>query len=250
MGHRKVGEMRLAIMQPYFLPYIGYFQLIAAVDQFIVYDNIKYTKKGWINRNRVLVNGKDDYITLPLKKDSDYLSIAERTLADSWPQDRVKLLNRMRQSYMNAQAFEESFPLVEACVKYENLNLFLFILNSIELIKNHLGIKSTLVISSTINADHSLKSESRVISICNALQADEYINPIGGLELYSPSAFASAGLTLKFLKARNIPYQQDHSAFVPFLSIIDMLMFCGKNQTVDMLGEFDYINQEVQPWVK
>jgi hypothetical protein len=236
--------MKIAVMQPYFMPYIGYFQLMNAVDAFVVYDNIEYTKKGWINRNRILVNGKDDYVTLPLKKDSDYLNIAERRLADSWPQDRIKMLNRIRQSYLKAPGFDETYPLIEACIRFENLNLFAFILNSIELIKNHLGIKSTLVISSTIHADHSLKSESRVISICHALKADEYINPIGGLELYSLSNFASAGVSLKFLKARNVPYQQGHHTFVPFLSIIDILMFCGKNRTMDMLSEFDFIQQE------
>jgi hypothetical protein len=238
--------MKIAVMQPYFFPYIGYFQLMNVVDQFVVYDNIEYTKKGWINRNRILVNGKDDFITLPLKKDSDYLNISERRLADLWPQDSAKMLNRIKQSYLKAAAFDETFPLIEACIKFDNLNLFSFILNSIELIKNHLGIKSGLVVSSTIPADHSLKSEARVISICKAQQASEYINPIGGLELYSRSSFEVQGLSLRFLKARNVTYSQGNAPFVPFLSIIDVLMFCGKNQTIDMLSEYDFIEPQQQ----
>ena len=84
--------MKLAIMQPYFFPYIGYFQLIKSVDEFVIYDNIQYTKKGWINRNRILVNGTDYLISLPLKKDSDYLNVVDRQLAESWEKDRTKLL--------------------------------------------------------------------------------------------------------------------------------------------------------------
>ncbi len=83
--------MKLAIMQPYFFPYIGYFQLINTVDEFVVYDNIEFTKKGWINRNRILVNGKDEYITLPIKKDSDFLHVKDRFLAETWSKDSAKM---------------------------------------------------------------------------------------------------------------------------------------------------------------
>ena len=91
--------MRIAIMQPYLFPYIGYFQLMNAVDEFVIYDNIEFTKKGWINRNRILVNGRDSFITVPLKKDSDYLDVRDRYLADSWPSERVTILYRIKQSY-------------------------------------------------------------------------------------------------------------------------------------------------------
>jgi len=82
--------MKIAIMQPYFFPYIGYFQLVNSVDEFVIYDNIQFTKKGWINRNRILVNQNEDYISLPLKKDSDYLNVNQRFLSDAWSVDRKK----------------------------------------------------------------------------------------------------------------------------------------------------------------
>ena len=84
--------MKVAIMQPYFLPYIGYLQLLNSVDKFILYDDIEYTKKGWINRNRI-VDG--EIITLPLKKDSDYLNVVERRLSDDWRKQKTKLLNKI-----------------------------------------------------------------------------------------------------------------------------------------------------------
>ena len=114
--------MKIAIMQPYFIPYIGYFQLINAVDKFIVYDDIQYTKKGWINRNRVLVNNKDSYITLPLKKNSDYADIKDRHLAESWNSERNKISNRLMANYRKAPYFEITYPLVDKILSFDNVN--------------------------------------------------------------------------------------------------------------------------------
>lgn len=238
--------MKVAIMQPYFLPYIGYFQLMNLVDEFVVYDNVEYTKKGWINRNRILLNGKVDYLTLPLQKDSDYRSIVERNLAPIWPQERVKVLNRIKQAYSKTPGFEETLPLLQSCMEYGDLNLFYFILNSIELIKNHLGIKTKIIISSQVEANHTLKAELRVIDICSSLGAEEYINPIGGIQLYSESNFSDSGIRLKFLQARNVWYNQGVDNFFPFLSIIDLLMHCGKQRTMRMLDEYDFIENKNQ----
>src|ERR1700722_4154503 len=153
--------MKLAIMQPYFFPYIGYFQLMNAVDEFVIYDNIEFSKKGWINRNRILVNGKDAYITLPLKKDSDYLDVKDRFLAETWPLDRKKMLNRISESYKKAANFDSVYPLIEKCIFFEESNLFKFILNSLILIKDYLNISTSFVISSTIPIDHNLKAEQK-----------------------------------------------------------------------------------------
>ena len=117
--------MRVAIMQPYFFPYIGYFQLIGAVDLFIVYDNIKYTKKGWINRNRMLQSGRDVMFSLPLRSDSDYLQVRDRALADDFSRD--KLLNQLRGAYARAPNFAEVFPMIERAVRHEDENLLAYL---------------------------------------------------------------------------------------------------------------------------
>ena len=109
-------DKKIAIMQPYFFPYIGYFQLINSVDEFIIYDNIQYTKKGWINRNRILVNGKDQLITLSLKKDSDYLDVVNRELSESWDKDKNKILNIIKFSYNKAPYFQKTFELISQCL--------------------------------------------------------------------------------------------------------------------------------------
>jgi hypothetical protein len=222
--------MKIAIMQPYFFPYIGYFQLINLVDKFIVYDNIEFTKKGWINRNRILVNGRDSYITLPLKKDSDYLDVRDRSLADNWPTERKSLLNRIAGAYRNAPYFGPVFLLIEKCLLTEEKNLFRFLFNSLIAVNEYLQIKTPLVVSSTIPIDHDLRAEKKVLAFCKAMGATDYINPIGGVKLYKKDEFSSEGTDLYFIKSADVIYQQFNQAFVPYLSIIDVMMFNSRDE--------------------
>jgi WbqC-like protein family len=213
----------LAIMQPYFFPYIGYFQLIAAVDLFIVYDNIKYTKKGWINRNRMLQNGKDVMFSLPLKNDSDSLDVCERELAVDFNRD--KLLNQFMGAYRRAPYFEQTFPLLEQIVRYEDTNLFRFLHHSIIKTCDHLGITTEIKISSDIAISHELKNQDKVFALCAAVGASTYVNAIGGIELYSKDTFREKNVDLKFIQSHPFEYAQFGDAFVPWLSIIDVMMF-------------------------
>ncbi len=215
--------MRLAIMQPYFLPYIGYFQLLAAVDSFVLYDNIKYTKKGWINRNRMLVNGTDKIFSLSLKKDSDFLDIVEREISQDFSPD--KLLNQFKGAYRQAPYFEQVFSLLEKIILYEERNLFEFIYHSIVKICDYLGIDTEIRVSSHISVNPELKSQDRVISLCQALDANTYINAIGGMELYDKEAFKTVGIELKFIKSNAFEYVQFNNEFIPWLSIVDVMMF-------------------------
>lgn len=222
--------MKIGIMQPYFFPYIGYFQLMNAVDEFVVYDNIKYTKKGWINRNRILVNSEVSYISVPLKKDSDNLDVRDRFLADTWVVDREKMLNRIKESYKKAPYFETVYPFVKDCILFEEKNLFLFIYHSLVKIKEYLGIPTTFTISSTVEIDHKLKSAEKVLAICKAKNTTTYINPIGGVELYNKDEFKNQGIDLHFIKTNDFKYKQFNNEYIPFLSIIDVMMFNSKEE--------------------
>ena len=215
--------MRLAIMQPYFFPYMGYFQLIAAVDQFIVYDNIKYTKKGWINRNRLLQNGKDEMFSLPLKSASDYLNVCERELAADF--NRTRLFNQIKSAYQRAPYFAQTYPLIEQIVKYEDANLFRYLHHSLVQTCAYLGIKTEIKISSSIAIDHSLKNQDKVLALCAAVGARTYVNAIGGMELYAKDTFQQTGIELKFIRSKPFEYPQLDNEFVPWLSIIDVMMF-------------------------
>ena len=217
--------MKVAIMQPYFFPYIGYFQLINAVDVFVIYDSIEFSKKGWINRNRILVNNKDYVFTLPLKKDSDFLNVDERFLSDNWNSDKIKLLNKIKESYRKAPFYNDVIVILEDALNYEDKNLFDFIKNSLIKVLDYLEIKTKIIQSSEVDFDNSLKNQDKVIAICNAMNARTYINPIGGIELYDKEVFKASGIELQFLKANPITYQQYENEIVMFLSIIDVMMF-------------------------
>lgn len=233
--------MKIAIMQPYFFPYIGYFQLIAAVDLFIIYDEIQYTKKGWINRNRMLRNGGDAIFSLPLEKASDYLDIRDRKIAASF--DQRKLKAQIEGAYRKAPEFGRVMPLVEAALSQEGDNLFDFISHTLHLTCAQLNIETPIQKSSLIERSATpLKAQERVIDICKCAGATTYINPIGGLDLYDSAAFSAAGMKLFFLRARNIEYKQFGDPFVPFLSIIDVMMFNSTSSIAKLISnEYDLI---------
>lgn len=231
--------MILGIMQPYFMPYIGYFQLLNAVDKYVIYDNAKYTKKGWINRNRILQNNKDTLISISVEKDSDYLDIKDRSVADSF--DKKKLINQIRESYRKAPYFEQMIPIVEDIINYEEKNLFLYIYNSIKEVCKYLNIHTEIIISSTIDVDQTLAGQDRVIAICKTLGAKDYYNAIGGQELYDPKDFEKEGVSLRFLSSNLVAYKQFNNDFIPWLSIIDVMMFNSLAETQDMLNEYKLI---------
>jgi hypothetical protein len=210
-------------MQPYFFPYIGYFQLIASVDQFIVYDNIKYTKKGWINRNRILQNGKDVMFSLPLKSDSDYLDVCQRELSAEFSRDR--LLNQFKGAYRRAPYFDQTLPLIEEIVRFDDANLFAYLHHSIVKTCAYLGVTTQIRTSSDIAIDHTLKNQEMVLALCEAVDASIYVNAIGGMELYLKETFQEKAIDLKFIQSKPFEYPQFGDAFVPWLSIIDVMMF-------------------------
>jgi hypothetical protein len=217
--------MKLGVMQPYFFPYIGYFQLINAVDEFVVYDAIEYTKKGWINRNRILVNGNDAYISLPLRNAPDSLFVNARQLADTWPAERKKMLNRIGAAYRTAPEFRVIYPLIEAWLQVPERILFVFLHGLLVNLVEYLKIDTRIRISSHIDFDNELMSEDKVLAIAKARGADEYVNPIGGQGLYSRKRFQENGIRLSFLQSGETVYPQLVDEFIPSLSIIDVLMF-------------------------
>lgn len=232
---------KIAIMQPYFLPYIGYWQMINAVDEFVVYDNIEFTKKGWFNRNRILDGDHDRLFTVPIKKDSDFLNVKERFLSDDSQKEALRILRIIQNTYRKAPNYTAVYPLVEAIFLYSDKNLFNYIYNSIQAICTYLGIDTNIIISSSVDIDHSLKSEQKVLALCKEQNAGVYINAIGGTALYDKEIFKSNNVDLLFIKARNIEYKQYNNQYVPWLSIVDVMMFNDKVKTSQMLKEYELV---------
>jgi hypothetical protein len=229
--------MRLAIMQPYLFPYLGYHQLVAAVDRFVFLDDVNYIKGGRVNRNSILLDGRPIRFTLPLSKASPNKLISETTVV---PDSGRKILKTIRQAYLRAPYYEDVLPLVERVFTSEESRLSRFAANSVREVANYLEIATQLMCSSEIPKEDGLKGLDRVLAICDALGADVYINSIGGTALYEKQAFLRRGVELKFLKMRDVRYRQ-FGDFVPNLSIIDVLMFNSKEAVRALLNEFDFI---------
>jgi hypothetical protein len=206
----------------------------------VLYDNIEYTKKGWINRNRILQHGKEAMLSLPLKSASDYLPIVERQLAEQF--DRAKMLRQIEGAYRRAPWFEETWPLVSAIVNYPDNNLFAYLQHSIVALCQHLQLHTRIVVSSSIAIDHSLKGADKVMALCHQLGASDYINSIGGQQLYDKPAFLAQQIRLHFIRARPLQYAQFGAEFIPWLSMLDVLMFNGRQKVMhDMIDAYDLI---------
>jgi len=250
-----ISELRrpftLGIMQPYFFPYIGYFQLIAAVDRLVLYDSCQYIKGGWVNRNRLLqFKGEDFYITVPLKRHSYKILISEACIYNgfNWHE---KILLSIRQNYTRAPYFREVYPVLEnlfAC-SYDSISHLNII--SITEICRLLDIRTELIpsLDRYRSVEESVKRGQyackpmvkRVISICQMEGADNYINAIGGQELYQKETFTQNGINLGFLRTNEISYKQMNRRFCPNLSIIDVLMNVGVEATKTLLKEYQVV---------
>lgn len=232
--------MKIAIMQPYFLPYIGYWQLINAVDKFVLLDDVNYINRGWINRNRILVNGKENFITIPLIKVSQNKKINEIEISSDikWKKSLVKTIEF---NYKKAKYYSEVNEILLSCINCDKSNLTEYINYSLVRISDYLEIKTEFVASSTVYENENLKAEDRIIDICLKERASDYINPIGGTDLYSIEDFKQKNLNLYFLKTMNIEYLQIKNSFVPWLSIIDVLMFNSKYEVKKMLNMYELI---------
>lgn len=212
-------------MQPYLFPYLGYFQLIHASDVFILGDDLQYIKQGWVNRNKILVNGKAQYIIFPLKKGNYSLNINERFLADDFEMYRHRMLRTIFNTYGRAPMFKKVAPLIERTMKYPETNLAKYVENSIREICNYMQISTPIFVSSTLNLSPSPTAQDLVIQTTKKFDGDTYINPIGGLSLYDFDYFQSHGIDLRFHKMKDVRYFQYGLDFEPCLSIIDVLMF-------------------------
>ena len=232
--------MILGIMQPYLFPYIGYFQLMKAVDKFVIYDDVNYINRGWINRNRILVGGDAFQFTVPLKEASQNKLINEIEISNdaSW---KKKLLKTIQQSYQKAPNFHSVQQLVEEIISPDYETIAALNLEALIKICAYINLETEIVTSSTIYHNSELKASDRILDICKKENADGYINAIGGMELYDKHKFEKEGIKLNFIKSLPISYRQLKNAFIPWLSMIDILMFNDYNDISGFLDQYELI---------
>ena len=229
--------MTIGIMQPYFMPYIGYFQLIKAVDRFVILDDVNFITRGWANRNQIIVNGAKHRFSIRLCCQSQNRLFNEIVIAD----DFHRFFETLRHSYGKAPYYTPTIEMLKSICS--STTLFSdFATNALKSICHHLSIDTEILISSQIDKDNNLRQSKRIIDICRRLNADAYINPIGGQELYDKDDFSRHNIKLKFIKPEFTPYPQINSSqFIAGLSIIDILMNCDKHQINELLNNYTLI---------
>jgi len=234
--------MKLAIMQPYLFPYFGYYQLINSVDKFVVYDDVNFIKQGWINRNSILINGKPFLFTVPLKNQSSFLKINEtlinENLFGSWAK---KFLRSIEQNYRNAPFYNDVFPIITSIIEAKDLYISSLAVGSLKKVSDYIGITTVFEDSSSGYNNSHLSSQERVLDICKQENATHYINPIGGLDLYSKDDFYAKGIRLNFVQSNPVIYKQFNHPFVSHLSIIDMLMFNDKAEIKKYINNYELV---------
>ena len=238
--------MKLGIMQPYFYPYIGYWQLMNAVDEYVIADDVHYIKNGYINRNKILINGEGQYFRIPVHKPSQNKMICEHETAFT-EEEIDKMLNTLKSAYAKAPYYDRVEAHVKKVLEYgmteSGKNLADFLTNAIRLTANELGISTPILrTSKDIPLDGAYRREHYVAAICRARNATDYYNAIGGTRIYFQNFFRENGLVLKFLQTEDFSYKQFGEEFIPNLSIIDIMMFCSQEEISELLNKYTLID--------
>lgn len=234
--------MKLAVMQPYLFPYLGYFQLIHAVDRFAVLDDVNFINRGWINRNRILLDGEPHRFTVPLVKASQNRLIRDIAVAPGpW---QTKLLRTLEQAYGKAPFREPVLALVEGVLSQASGTIGDLAFASLRAVCGYVGLEREFVSSTSAYGNASLKGQERILDICRREGASTYVNPPGGRELYEAAAFAAAGVDLRFLESLDSTYDQLGAPFQPGLSIVDVLMFNAPARTLELLERYRLVAPE------
>ena len=232
--------MKIGIMQPYFFPYIGYFQLLNMVDKYLVFDDGQYAKNKWAYRNKILINGAPGYFRVTLLKANPAQQFNEIRISNDI-KEKSKKIRTLDLAYKKAPHYSEVMPMLEQFLIADYDNLSEYNVASNKLVCDYLGIKTEILLSSELNTDKTLKKQYSIFDECRTLGGDEYINSIGGMELYDFEEFRENGIALAFLKSDDITYPQFGNEFVPNLSIIDVMMFNSVPEIQDMLNRYTLI---------
>ena len=235
--------MTVAIMQPYIFPYLGYYQLVNAVDTFVFFDDVNYINKGWINHNNILQKDKSLKFTVPLVKASQNKLINEIEISeyDKW---RKGFLKSVEINYKKAPQFSFIFNWLNEFFAKEFVLISDLASDSVKEIARLLELSVIFENSSSINykTDVVQKGEQKILKLCKILKTDKYINPKNGVSLYNKDLFNLENIELKFIDMHEMTYQQFRkNKFVPYLSILDIMMFNSKSEIVKMLDKYDLI---------
>lgn len=212
-------------MQPYFLPYIGYFQLISKVDEFVFFDDVDFNRRGWIQRNFIESNGNQMRVGVPVAKVHLGTPIHQVRLADNFPKWRSGFLKTLQNRYSNAPHFGAVYAIIERDLE-ETIGLLAQLnISLIQSICHYVGLDQTFDSSRHYSSNSNLGGEARLIDICLQKRANEYVNAPNGRSLYDKVKFNMHQIKLLFLEPEIRSYSRMGADFIPHLSVLDMLMF-------------------------
>ena len=232
--------MKIGIMQPYFFPYIGYFQLLNMVDKYVVFDTAYFSNNKWGFRNQILINGAPVFFRVKTLKASQNKQFNEIKVSGDI-ETKKNSIHTLECAYGKAPHFPEVMPILEQFLMGDYDNLSEYNVASNRLICDYLGIKTEILLFSELDCDRDLRMQYRIFDVCRVLGGNEYINAIGGTELYDFEEFRENGIELAFLKPDDIVYPQFGGEFVPSLSIIDVMMFNSVPEIQKMLNRYTLI---------
>lgn len=232
--------MKVAIMQPYFFPYIGYFQLMHAVDTFVIFDDVQFIKKGWIHRNQIVMDGEPHPFTLSIQKMSQNKLICEheRALAE---ETVVRQIKQLHHAYQKAPYFNEAMPVLERALSNPKRNVAIYLAQSLQEVAHYLQIDTSFLFTSDLKGNPALKGQERILDYCRQLDATHYINAINGRALYDEESFQKSGVALSFLQSDLPAYRQGTDTYLPYMSIIDCMMNCSAQHIHEMLHRYKLV---------
>lgn len=229
---------RLAIMQPYLFPYLGYYQLMAAVDRFMLLDDVNFIKRGWVNRNRILVQGKEHIFTLPVTAASQNRRINDLALHE-YPRWRSRFFNTLQRAYARSDHFASAMDILDYALPQEAESLQEVLGHSLISISRTLGIDTEIICTSQVDPEPQQRGSERILALCRENATREYLNlPGAGRDLYDPADFATAGIRLRFLQPVIQAYPQQAETFVPRLSLVDIIMNNSIDEIQTLLAAF------------
>jgi hypothetical protein len=228
----------VAVMQPYFIPYLGYFQLMHACDVFIFLDDAQYVKQSWINRNRLFVGERVDYYTIPVKSHRSIARINEIILTDNHALHVNGLLRKFDRTYRKTPFFEETRDILEGVLKVDDATFSGYVGGGLGYLANKLEVTAYSKLASESSIDKGLKGQQKVLSLVESAGGDTYINLPGGRTLYKSSDFDSRGLKLRFINPHLPDRYESASSSLSRLSIIDTLAHYGVEKTITLVSDY------------
>lgn len=226
-------------MQPYFFPYIGYYQMAAAVERFLIYDDVNFINRGYINRNRLLVNGKEWYFTVPLSGASQNKLIKDVTIdMTGWERWKKGFLRTVDMNYNKALNYQVGRELLEEILMLTDDRITSLAQRSVQLLLERLGRSVHFQRTSEMGLRTDIRFEERLMHICEQERIRYYIQAQGGTVLYSSQRWQDHGLSLQFIRPTSMEYVRN-GPFMPGLSMLDAILHVPFQELDPLLDRYE-----------